>query len=88
MRVSVKELKAGLSSILYRAQDGEPFEVTSHNKPIARVMGIPRQTETGLRRLMAVGGLTWNGSKPKFAPPLDLSTDGRALSKMVLEDRA
>lgn len=87
MRVSVRELKASLSNVLYRAQSGESIEVTSHNKPIARLMGIPQQTETGLRRLIAVGGLTWNGSKPKLAPPLTLSNDGRTLSKMVLEDR-
>ena len=70
-------------------------------KAIARMLGIPRQTQrqrqgqAGLRRLMAAGGLTWNGGKPKFAPPLslssalstELSTDGKSISKMVVEDR-
>jgi len=68
-------------------------------KAIARIVGIPRQTrrqrQAGLHRLMAAGSLTWNGGKPKFAPPLSLpsalstqlSTNGKSISKMVVEDR-
>jgi hypothetical protein len=68
-------------------------------KAIARMVGIPwqtqRQRQAGLHRLTAAGGLTWNGGKPKFAPPLslssalstELSTDGKSISKMVVEDR-
>jgi len=68
-------------------------------KAIARIVGVPRQTErqrqAGLHRLISAGTLTWNGGKPKFAPPLslssalstELSTDGKSISKMVVEDR-
>lgn len=87
MHVSVRDLKANLSKVLSLAQSGEIIEVTSHNKPIARVMGIPKQTEVGLRRLITVGGLTWNGSKPELASPLVLASGGKTLSKIVLEDR-
>ncbi|MCD8515982.1 MAG: type II toxin-antitoxin system prevent-host-death family antitoxin [Burkholderiaceae bacterium] len=87
MFVSVRELKASLSHVLSLAQRGEIIEVTSHNKPIARVMGIPKDTEVGLSRLIAVGGLTWGGGKPKLASPIALVSGGKTLSKMVLEDR-
>lgn len=68
-------------------------------KALARIVGIPRQTHrqrhAGLRRFISAGSLTWNGGKPKFAPPLslpsalstELSTDGKSISKMVVEDR-
>ena len=87
MLVSVRELKASLSHVLSLAQRGEIIEVTSHNKPIARVTGIPKHAEAGLRRLISVGGLQWNGSKPKLAPTFALAAGGKTLSKMVLEDR-
>ena len=49
MSVAVRELKASLSRVLSRAQNGEIIEVTSHNKPIARIIGIPEHAEPGLR---------------------------------------
>lgn len=41
MRVAIRELKSSLFSILAQAQRGEVVEVMSHNKPIARIPGIP-----------------------------------------------
>ena len=41
MPIAVRELKASLSRVLLRAQAGEVIEVTSHNRPIARIVGIP-----------------------------------------------
>lgn len=87
MHVAVRELKSSLSRILSLAQRGEIIEVTSHNKPIARIVGIPPQADEGLRRLMATGTLSWNGSKPRLASPLALVPGGTPVSQMVLEDR-
>jgi prevent-host-death family protein len=87
MRVAVRELKSSLSRVLSLAQGGEIVEVTSHNKPIARIVGIPPQPDEGLRRLMAVGALSWSGGKPRFAPPVELVPGGTPVSQMVLEDR-
>lgn len=87
MRVAIRELKSSLSHILAQAQRGEVVEVTSHNKPIARIFGIPAQMGTGLRALVAEGGLTWRGSKPDLAPPLSLQGGAKSVSTMVLEDR-
>ena len=70
MSVAVRELKASLSRVLSRAQHGEIIEVTSHNKPIARIIGIPEQAEAGLRRLIASGAVSWSGGKPRHELPV------------------
>ncbi len=87
MQVAIRELKSGLSRVLALAQGGEVIEVTSHNKPIARIVGIAPQADAGLRRLMASGALSWNGRQPMFAPALPLLQGGKSLGQMVLEDR-
>ena len=51
MYVAVRELKSSLSRVLSLAQDGEVIEVTSHNKPIARILGIPKQADEGILTL-------------------------------------
>ena len=87
MHVAIRELKSSLSRILVLAQGGEVIEVTSHNKLIARIVGIPALDNEGLRQLMAKGALAWNGSKPSFAPALELMPGGKSMAQMVLEDR-
>lgn len=87
MRIGISRLRSDLSRILALAQAGEEIEVTSHNRPIARIVGIPDQGCEGLRRLLASGQATWSGGKPTFTPPIKLSPSGKRLSQMVLEDR-
>ena len=92
MRVAVRELKAHLSKILARAQAGEEIEVCSHNKPIARIVGIPSATgdelPAGIRRLFAEGALTLgNGRKLDDFEPMALSPGGTPVSQMVIGDR-
>ncbi|KAF0162011.1 MAG: prevent-host-death family protein [Rhodocyclaceae bacterium] len=87
MLVAIRELKSNLSRVLALAQGGEVIEVTSHSKPIARIVGIPPQADEGLRRLMASGVLSWNGGKPQLAPAQALAPGGKSLEQMVLEDR-
>ena len=87
MHVAIRELKSSLSRVLALAQGGEVIEVTSHSKPIARIVGIPQQADEDLRRLMATGVLSWSGSKPKFSPAQTLSAGGKPVGQMVLEDR-
>ena len=89
MHIAIRELKAGLSRVLSRARAGEVIEVTSHNKPVARIIGIPPLgNKTGLHRLIAEGALSWTGGKPELASPLPLSGSGTPVSQMVLEDRS
>ncbi len=87
MLVAVRELKSSLSRLLLRAQKGEIIEVTSHNKPIARIVGIPPHAGEGLRSLIASGTLCWSGVKPQLAPPLALAGRGTPVSQLVLDDR-
>jgi prevent-host-death family protein len=87
MSIAIHELKANLSKVLNRVQRGEVIEVTSHNKPIARITGIPQLADIGLQKLIASGAVSWNGEKPQFLPPLQLSQGGTPVSHMVLEDR-
>jgi len=89
MQIAVRALKSSLSRVLALAQEGEVIEVRSHNKPIARIVGIAPtpQADVELRRLIASGTVSWNGSKPKFAPALALQPVGKSIGQMVLEDR-
>ena len=87
MHIAINELKSSLSRVLAEAQAGKIFEITCHNKPIARIVGIPQQQDAALSKLMMSGALTWNGKKPQFEAPLQLNK-GLAVSQMVLEDRA
>ena len=87
MPIAIRELKASLSRVLHRAQAGEVIEVTSHNKTIARIVGIPPQADEGLRGLIASGGLSWSGSKPQLQPPVEMVAGGTAVSRIVLADR-
>jgi prevent-host-death family protein len=87
MQVAVRELKAHLSRFLSRAQAGESIEVTSHNKLIARIVGVPAETAEGLRQPVAQGVLTWSDRKPRLQPPLELVANATLVSQMVLEDR-
>ena len=87
MHIAINELKSSLSRVLAEAQAGKIFEITCHNKPIARIVGIPQQQDAALSKLMMSGTLTWNGKKPQFEAPLQLNK-GLAVSQMVLEDRA
>lgn len=87
MEIAVRDLKARLSRVLALAQQGEVVEVTSHRRPVARIVGVPAQPDEGLRGLMAAGALTWSGGKPRLAPAVALASGGAPLGAMVLEDR-
>lgn len=87
MQVAIRELKSSLSKVMALAQGGEVIEVTSHTKPIARIIGIMPKIDAGLRGLMASGVLSWNGNKPMFAPAQPLLSGDKPIGQMVLEDR-
>ncbi len=88
MAIPVRDLKAQLSSVLARARAGEIIEVTSHNKPIARIVGIPEPAQHDLAAMVSEGLISWNGSKPTFPRKRrKLSGGGKTLSEMILEDR-
>lgn len=87
MSIAVRQLKASLSRVLARAQEGKVIEVNLHNKPIARIVGIPLHAKVGLRRLIASGALSWSGGKPRPQAPLKTTARGTPVGRMVLQDR-
>ena len=87
MRVAMHELKAKLSSYVARAHAGEVIEVTSHDKPVVRIIGVTRTDPPGLARLLATGQATWGGGKPALSIALKLPEGTATVSKIVLEDR-
>ncbi len=87
MRIPMHELKSGLSRYVARARAGETIEITSHDKPVARLIGVPAGGPAGVSRLLARGAASWGGGKPALRAPVVLSAGGNAVSEMVLEDR-
>ena len=87
MRVAMHELKSGLSRYVAQARAGEGIEITSHDKPVARLVGVPAASPAGVARLLARGAATWNGAKPALQAPVVLSGGGNTVSDIVLEDR-
>lgn len=87
MRVAMHVLKAGLSRFVAQAHAGQVIEVTSHDRPVVRIVGIPSGDQTGVARLLASGAARWGGGKPALHAPIKLGAGGRALSDMVLKDR-
>ena len=55
VKVAVYQLKASFSKLLAQAQSGEVIEVTSHQKPIARIVGIPKSSEEPLNSMILNG---------------------------------
>ena len=80
-------LKASLSRVVAQARAGAVIEVTSHNKPVVRIVGIPLAGPPGLDRLLASGAAQWRGGKPTLLPAVKLGDGGKPVSEMVLEDR-
>lgn len=87
MHVAIHELKAHLSRCVAQASAGELIVITSHNKPVARLTGVPAGAPPGLKAMIASGAATWSGRKPEFSAPVRLTPGGGSLSDMVIEDR-
>lgn len=88
MRVTLHELRADLSRLVARAHAGETFEITSNDKPVARLLGVPAASASALARLLADGAAGWGGGKPAFATPVQLPPFTASFSDMLIADRA
>lgn len=90
MKVSVRELKDRLSEHLRAVKDGKSILVTSHNKPVARLSPVPRESASGVQRMLDQGLASWNGRKPRGPGrrrPVKLRAKGKTMADMVLADR-
>ncbi|MBU0499879.1 MAG: type II toxin-antitoxin system prevent-host-death family antitoxin [Gammaproteobacteria bacterium] len=86
MEVSMRDFKSHLSQYVEQAQAGQPIELTSHRKVVARLIGVPPTDSSGVARLLAAGVASWQGGKPEGAA-LALQGGGKPMSALVLEDR-
>jgi len=69
MQVSVRELKSRLSEYLRRAGQGEEFIVTSHGRPVGRLLGPPNEIrDSAAEAIERLNAQPWidpgNGRKP------------------------
>lgn len=87
LEIGVRELKAKLSSMLRRVEEGEQIKVTVRGRHVADIVpaGSRRGSER-MRRLVAEGKLTPAARpRPRHAPrPL---RTGRSASAIVLAER-
>jgi prevent-host-death family protein len=87
MEVAVNQLKAGLSAWVARARQGEVIVITSHDKPVARLVAAPVHDAGGLSTLLASGAASWAGGKLVLHQPALLPPHHNTLSESVIEDR-
>ena len=93
MEVAVRELKDRLSEFLRRAQAGEEILVTSHGRPIVRIIGIDRSASGEADAVARLRALPWvragDGGRVAPAPnPIRPERPGEPLlSDLLSEDR-
>ena len=87
MKIGMREFKAGLSRYIAQSRAGEVIVLTSYDKRVARIVGIPAVDPPGIARLVARGAAQWHGGKPALQPAVKLASRGRSLSKTLVRDR-
>ena len=90
MEVSLRELKANLSAVVRRVRGGETAVVTSHRKPVARLVPVAPSGDSVADRLLAAGVIS---DRPRPGglvrrPANPLPPGVATLSDAVIEDRA
>ena len=85
MQASIRDLKSHLSEYLRHVQAGETVTISAHNRPVARLVPILRQTT--LNELTTTPGISWNGGKAVGLPRGEAMPVGVSLAAWVAEDR-
>ncbi|HXS45927.1 MAG TPA: type II toxin-antitoxin system prevent-host-death family antitoxin [Solirubrobacterales bacterium] len=86
--IGVRELKASLSSVLHRVEEGEQVKVTLRGRHVADIVPAgSRRSGERLRALVAEGRVTpaSRSLPPRTQRPRDT---GKSASAIVLEERA
>lgn len=86
MQIPVHEFKNHLSQYLKLLKQGELIIITSHHKPIAKLISILQEPDTEINALLQLEGISWNGKKPtggKNRPKIV----GKTIADYVIEDR-
>lgn len=83
--VSVRELRDHLSEYLRSVEAGATVIVTSHNRPVARLVAAEAPPEG----LPEIPGVRWSAGKPTLSRPVDECpiNDGEPLSDWVIANR-
>jgi prevent-host-death family protein len=65
--ITLAEAKSHLSALITEAEEGAEITITRHGRPVARIVGAPRNT------VRIPGDWGWNGAYDKavFAPMTD-----------------
>ena len=92
MEVAVRDLKDRLSEFLRRAQAGEEILVTSHGRPIVRMIGIDQSASGEADAVARLRALPWvrAGGGPVVPMPSPIRPAGPGeplLSDLLIEDR-
>ena len=87
MEASIRELKARLSEYIRHAAAGETVTINIHNRPVAQIVPIKRQTT--LDSLAAQPGISWNGHRGRVIglPRGEALPVGTNVGEWVAEDR-
>ena len=85
MKASMRELKAHLSEYIRQVTAGETVTINIHNRPVAQIVPIKRQTTLG--DLAAQPGISWNGGKASGLPRGETLPVGVSLGDWITEDR-
>ena len=66
-RITLAEAKSHLSALVTEAEEGAEITITRHGRPVARIVGAPRDA------VRMPGDWGWNGAYDKtvFAPMTD-----------------
>ena len=85
--VSISELKARLSKYLQGVKNGQTIVITSHGKPIGRIVPEGLPLEVRLNLLVKSGLIEWNGEKIRRRPAITVNPSDRLVSDIVVEQR-
>ena len=90
MEVSLRELKANLAAVVRRVKAGESALVTSHRKPVARLIPVAPGGDSVADRLLAAGLMFERPRAGGLAKrePNPLPPGVGSLADAVMEDRA
>lgn len=83
--VSVRELRDHLSEYLRAVEAGATVLVTSHNRPVVRIVAAESPPEG----LPEIPGVRWSANKPRLSRPITECpiNDGEPLSDWVIANR-
>jgi prevent-host-death family protein len=86
----VHELKSALSSVLARVQAGTEAVITSHRKPIAKIVPYAAGHDQDIGSVHKISGVKWSAQKFTIAPdfqPIRLKGEGLTVSEILIAQR-